>query len=190
MSARCDSACTTGIHGGSRRTDVVLTVLVALILPQVSFRRRHRAVAVYTEASQDVLSTRWRATSRQPRRSSRKIPRWTRSCRPSAPAAWRHPQQRPHDRALEAPQPAPAGAAGRAAASPAALGHSRPSGLSQQPPPIRIGGLQTKALYQFSLFGSDLAELYVWPRRGGEFRALPQLVDVNTISRSPVLRCG
>ena len=51
----------------------------------------------------------------------------------------------------------------------------------QQPPPIRIGGQQTKALYQFSLFGSDLTELYRVARDvEAKFRALPQLVDVNT----------
>ncbi len=51
----------------------------------------------------------------------------------------------------------------------------------QQPPAIRIGGQQTKALYQYALFGSDLTELY---RAAADlerkFRALPQLVDVNT----------
>ena len=51
----------------------------------------------------------------------------------------------------------------------------------QQPPPIRIGGQQTKALYQFSLFGSDLTGLYRVARDvEAKFRALPQLVDVNT----------
>jgi HAE1 family hydrophobic/amphiphilic exporter-1 len=51
----------------------------------------------------------------------------------------------------------------------------------QQPPTIRIGGQQTKALYQFSLFGSDLGELYRVARDiEMKFRALPQLVDVNT----------
>jgi HAE1 family hydrophobic/amphiphilic exporter-1 len=51
----------------------------------------------------------------------------------------------------------------------------------QQPPTIRIGGQQTKALYQFSLFGSDLAELYRVARDvEAKFRTLPQLVDVNT----------
>ena len=51
----------------------------------------------------------------------------------------------------------------------------------QQPPPIRIGGQQTKALYQFSLFGSDLTELYRVARDvEAKFRTLPQLVDVNT----------
>jgi HAE1 family hydrophobic/amphiphilic exporter-1 len=51
----------------------------------------------------------------------------------------------------------------------------------QQPPTIRIGGQQTKALYQFSLFGSDLKELYRVAREvETKFRALPQLVDVNT----------
>jgi len=51
----------------------------------------------------------------------------------------------------------------------------------QQPPTIRIGGQQTKALYQFSLFGSDLTELYRVARDvEAKFRTLPQLVDVNT----------
>jgi HAE1 family hydrophobic/amphiphilic exporter-1 len=51
----------------------------------------------------------------------------------------------------------------------------------QQPPTIRIGGQQTKALYQFSLFGSDLAELYRVARDvEAKFHTLPQLVDVNT----------
>ena len=51
----------------------------------------------------------------------------------------------------------------------------------QQPPSIRIGGQQTKALYQFSLFGSDLNELYRVAREvETKFRALPELVDVNS----------
>jgi multidrug efflux pump subunit AcrB len=51
----------------------------------------------------------------------------------------------------------------------------------QQPPSIRIGGQQTKALYQFSLFGSDLNELYRVAREVElKFRALPELVDVNS----------
>jgi HAE1 family hydrophobic/amphiphilic exporter-1 len=51
----------------------------------------------------------------------------------------------------------------------------------QQPPSIRIGGQQTKALYQFSLFGSDLNELYRVAREvETRFRALPELVDVNS----------
>ena len=51
----------------------------------------------------------------------------------------------------------------------------------QQPPAIRIGGQQTKALYQFSLFGSNLTELYRVARDvEAKFRALPELVDVNT----------
>jgi HAE1 family hydrophobic/amphiphilic exporter-1 len=51
----------------------------------------------------------------------------------------------------------------------------------QQPPTIRIGGLQSKSLYQFSLSGSDLDELYRVAREvEAKFRALPQLVDVNT----------
>jgi HAE1 family hydrophobic/amphiphilic exporter-1 len=51
----------------------------------------------------------------------------------------------------------------------------------QQPPSIRIGGQLTKALYQFSLFGSDLNELYRVARDvEAKFRTLPQLVDVNS----------
>jgi len=51
----------------------------------------------------------------------------------------------------------------------------------QQPPSIRVGGQQTKALYQFSLFGSNLDELYRAARDvEAKFRALPQLVDVNS----------
>jgi HAE1 family hydrophobic/amphiphilic exporter-1 len=51
----------------------------------------------------------------------------------------------------------------------------------QQPPSIRIGGQQSKALYQFSLFGSDLNELYRVARDvETRFRALPELVDVNS----------
>jgi HAE1 family hydrophobic/amphiphilic exporter-1 len=51
----------------------------------------------------------------------------------------------------------------------------------QQPPAINIGGQQTKALYQFSLFGSDLTELYRVARdMETKLHALPQLVDVNS----------
>ncbi|HEX2854410.1 MAG TPA: efflux RND transporter permease subunit [Opitutaceae bacterium] len=61
----------------------------------------------------------------------------------------------------------------------------------QIPPTIRIGGQLTKALYQFSLVGSDLKELYaVGTEMEKKFRALPQLVDVNTDLQitSPQLR--
>jgi hydrophobe/amphiphile efflux-1 (HAE1) family protein len=61
----------------------------------------------------------------------------------------------------------------------------------QLPPPIRIGGQQSKSLYQFSLFGSDLNELYrVAQDFETKFRELPQLVDVNTdlLIASPQLR--
>ncbi len=51
----------------------------------------------------------------------------------------------------------------------------------QVPPSIRIGGQLTKALYQFTLTGSDLRELYgVSDAMEKKFRALPQLVDVNS----------
>ena len=61
----------------------------------------------------------------------------------------------------------------------------------QIPPAIRIGGQLTKALYQFTLTGSDLKELYaVATTMEKKFRALPELVDVNTDLQitSPQLR--
>ncbi len=61
----------------------------------------------------------------------------------------------------------------------------------QIPPSIRIGGQLTKALYQFTLFGSDLKELYgVAGALEQKFRGLPQLVDVNSDLQitSPQLR--
>ncbi len=62
----------------------------------------------------------------------------------------------------------------------------------QIPPAIRIGGQLTKALYQFTLVGSDLKELYgVATAMEKKFRALDQLlVDVNTdlLITSPQLR--
>ncbi len=61
----------------------------------------------------------------------------------------------------------------------------------QIPPAIRIGGQLTRALYQFTLSGSDLKELYL--AAGGleqKIRELPQLVDVNSDLQitSPQLR--
>ena len=61
----------------------------------------------------------------------------------------------------------------------------------QIPPSIRIGGQLTKALYQFTLFGNDLKELYgVADSLEKKFRTLPQLVDVNSDLQitSPQLR--
>ncbi len=61
----------------------------------------------------------------------------------------------------------------------------------QIPPSIRIGGQLTKALYQFTMFGSDLKELYTLSAAMEQkFRALPQLVDVNSDLQitSPQLR--
>ncbi|MBS0664117.1 MAG: efflux RND transporter permease subunit [Verrucomicrobia bacterium] len=61
----------------------------------------------------------------------------------------------------------------------------------QVPPAIRIGGQLTKALYQFTLTGSDLTELYAAADSlEKKFRALPQLTDVNTDLQitSPQLR--
>ncbi len=51
----------------------------------------------------------------------------------------------------------------------------------QQLPPIRIGGNLTKALYQFTLSGSNLGELYaVAARMEARIRTLPGLQDVNS----------
>ena len=48
-------------------------------------------------------------------------------------------------------------------------------------PPIRIGGSLTKALYQFTLFGTDLNELYASAQNvETKMRALPGLQDVNS----------
>ena len=61
----------------------------------------------------------------------------------------------------------------------------------QIPPSIRIGGQLTKALYQFTMFGSDLRELYAAAgAMEKSFRTLPMLVDVNTDLQitSPQLR--
>src|SRR6478736_304983 len=51
----------------------------------------------------------------------------------------------------------------------------------QIPPAIRIGGQLTKALYQFTLTGSDLSELYAAGAKVEQkFRTLPMLADVNS----------
>ena len=58
-------------------------------------------------------------------------------------------------------------------------------------PPIRLGGALTKALYQFTLFGSDLTELYANAQNMEvKMRALPGLLDVNSdlLISSPQLR--
>jgi hydrophobe/amphiphile efflux-1 (HAE1) family protein len=61
----------------------------------------------------------------------------------------------------------------------------------QVPPPIRIGGQFTRALYQFTLTGSDLPELYeAAGKLEHKFREIPGLTDVNTDLQitSPQLR--
>jgi multidrug efflux pump len=46
---------------------------------------------------------------------------------------------------------------------------------------LRVGGMASAALYQFTLRGEDLAELNDWaPQVYQKMRALPQLVDVNS----------
>ncbi|MFT3783113.1 MAG: efflux RND transporter permease subunit [Nibricoccus sp.] len=51
----------------------------------------------------------------------------------------------------------------------------------QQPAPIRIGGQQSRALYQFTLFASDLDELYAAARdMESRIREVDSVVDVNS----------
>jgi HAE1 family hydrophobic/amphiphilic exporter-1 len=51
----------------------------------------------------------------------------------------------------------------------------------QNPPPITIGGRSTKSLYQYTIQGPDIAELYQTAGRLEEsLRALPQLRDVTS----------
>ncbi len=51
----------------------------------------------------------------------------------------------------------------------------------QVPPAINVGGQQTKALYQFTLTGNDLTELYAAGAKVEEkFRGIPELIDVNS----------
>jgi HAE1 family hydrophobic/amphiphilic exporter-1 len=48
-------------------------------------------------------------------------------------------------------------------------------------PPIRIGGIQSKALYQFTLQGTDTTELYVTSQDFvSKMRGLPGLLDVSS----------
>ena len=61
----------------------------------------------------------------------------------------------------------------------------------QQLPPIRLGGSLTKALYQFTMYGTDLDELYATSQKmEAAMRALPGLQDVNSdlLISSPQLR--
>jgi HAE1 family hydrophobic/amphiphilic exporter-1 len=51
----------------------------------------------------------------------------------------------------------------------------------QNPPTIRIGGMQTKSLYQFTLFGPNLDELYAAAATMEEkMNGIPGIVDVTT----------
>jgi hydrophobic/amphiphilic exporter-1 (mainly G- bacteria), HAE1 family len=51
----------------------------------------------------------------------------------------------------------------------------------QNPPPIRIGGMMTRALYQYTLQGPDTAELYTAAQKfERELGTLPALLDVQT----------
>jgi len=51
----------------------------------------------------------------------------------------------------------------------------------QNPPPIQVGGLLTKSLYQYTLQGPDIEELYrTAPRLADRVRELPGFQDVTT----------
>ena len=51
----------------------------------------------------------------------------------------------------------------------------------QNPPTIRIGGMQTKSLYQFTLFGPDLEQLYgASDKMQGLMKKIPGIIDVTT----------
>jgi HAE1 family hydrophobic/amphiphilic exporter-1 len=51
----------------------------------------------------------------------------------------------------------------------------------QNPPVIRVGGQLTKALYQYTLQGPDIDELYQWaPRMEAALQQLPELLDVTS----------
>ena len=51
----------------------------------------------------------------------------------------------------------------------------------QNPPSIRIGGMMSKSLYQFTIQGTDVKELYQWaPRIEAAVRDLPALQDVTS----------
>ncbi len=51
----------------------------------------------------------------------------------------------------------------------------------QNIPAIRIGGQVTKSTYQYTLQGTDTAELYDWaPKVEAQLRSLPGLVDVTS----------
>jgi HAE1 family hydrophobic/amphiphilic exporter-1 len=51
----------------------------------------------------------------------------------------------------------------------------------QVPPTIRVGGRQSSSVYQYTLYGSDLKELYsVVPELLEKVREIPGLIDVNS----------
>ena len=51
----------------------------------------------------------------------------------------------------------------------------------QNPPPIQMGGQMTKSMYQYTLLGPDMKELYYWaPVLEAKLRELPGLQDVTS----------
>jgi HAE1 family hydrophobic/amphiphilic exporter-1 len=51
----------------------------------------------------------------------------------------------------------------------------------QNPPPIQMGGQMTKSMYQYTMLGPDMKELYYWaPVVEAKLRELPGLLDVTS----------
>jgi hydrophobic/amphiphilic exporter-1 (mainly G- bacteria), HAE1 family len=51
----------------------------------------------------------------------------------------------------------------------------------QNPPPIQMGGQMTKSMYQYTMLGPDMKDLYYWaPLVEAKLRELPGLQDVNS----------
>jgi HAE1 family hydrophobic/amphiphilic exporter-1 len=51
----------------------------------------------------------------------------------------------------------------------------------QNPPPIQMGGQMTKSMYQYTMLGPDMKELYYWaPLVEAKLRELPGLLDVTS----------
>ncbi len=106
----------------------------------------------------DEANIRWRRRkSSPPTRTS------TASCPPSALAVILHLEQRPH---FHAPETAFRTQIERgpdhSGTPPETRADSRHQRYLQNPPLIRVGGMLTKALYQFSLQDTDTKELFHW----------------------------
>ena len=140
-------------------------------------------IFVFTEAAQDIsFDSMVEHQQAVAAIVARDIPTSTASCRRSAPAAPTPCNTGPLFIALK-----PRAERGRHARtrSSRSCGRSSPviPGMRVFPqilPSIRIGGQLTKSLYQFTLQGADLAELYRWAPELSKLRALPGFLDVTS----------